>query len=65
MYNNQIANALFCPIGAFVCWLFKGLKGDFGDQFNDKKEERNKWIGILTLAIVVSIVGIIKNIYDI
>lgn len=53
------------PIGAFVCWLFKGFKGSFDDQFNDKYEGRNKGVGLLTLGIVISIVGLIKNIYKI
>jgi len=62
MYNNQIANALFCPLGAFVCWMFKGFKGNFDNQTEDKYEERNKWIGIFTLVFVVSVVGVLRNI---
>lgn len=65
MYNSQIARALFVPIGAFVCWLFKGFKGAYLDQDTDKNEQRNLWIGILAFVIVVATIGIIKKNYKI
>jgi hypothetical protein len=61
MYNNQIANALFCPIGALISWVFKGFKGSFDEQLNEKNEDRNKWIGILTVSISVIVIGLLKN----
>ena len=65
MYSNQIAKALFIPFGAFVCWLFKGLKGGYLDQDTEENEQRNFWIGILAFGVVLSTIGIIKNIYKI
>ena len=62
MYSGQIAKAFFIPIGALICWLFKGFKGGYFDQDTDENESTNFWVGILTIIVIVFIVGVIKNI---
>ncbi len=58
---HSFGSALFVPIGAFVCWLFKGFKGGYFDQDTDENEQKNKWIGMLSLCVVVIAVEIARN----
>ena len=61
MGNKNFVRALFIPLGALVCWLFKGFKGGYFDQDTDENEGRNITVGIITMIIVVIAVGIFKN----
>lgn len=57
-----VARWIFSPIGAFVCWMFKGFKGKFEREFNEDNSIRNFFVGIFAIGIIVSVFGFLENI---
>ncbi len=55
--NNIFISFIFEIIGAFVCWIFTGFKGNFSNQMTrpnerNSKKLRNVLVSILTVLLI-------------
>lgn len=58
MYNQTVANSIFCPIGAFVWWAITLFKGTFDNQYNEKYKNRNFATGVIFLIVTLIIFSV-------
>lgn len=61
MYHKVVADYFFQPIGAFVCWMFKGFKGNIENEFNVEKKIRNIIVGVFVIAVTAILTGFFKS----
>ena len=48
-------------LGAFFCWMFKGFKGTFDNQYDDKYFNENLGVGIISTFILITSTAIIAT----
>ena len=60
MYNI-VLRYFYQPIGALICWMFKGFKGNIKNEFNDENKFRNSIVGVFVFSGVVILIGFFKS----
>lgn len=41
------------PFGALICWMLKGFKSTFDEQYNDKNYHINSVVGTISVFILI------------
>ena len=59
MYNI-VGRYFFKPIGAIICWMFKGFRGNIEDEFESENKLRNIIVGVFVITATAIITGLFK-----
>ena len=58
MVFEFLAEFLVYPIGAFICWMFKGFRGTFREELFEH-DLRNILVAVASFAVVMGLVCVI------
>jgi hypothetical protein len=60
MFSTVIKKLLFCPIGAFINWMFVMFRGKYKNYNSEELEDKNFWTGIIFVSLIFTVFQILK-----